>query len=176
MQQFFSGFIGGLHFYSAMAALVFGALVLFYHKGTKLHRTVGYLYFSSMLILNLSALPIQRMSGGIGPFHIFVLISLPTVLAALYFPLCRRTHPNWLWHHSNLMVWSYIGLVSAFMAETMVRLPFLLWPPTHKAAAGNNLWIAVSSAILCAFLVAAIGSAWWKKQRNKILGQHLPAE
>lgn len=165
MQQFFSGFIGGLHFYSAMAALVFGALVLFYHKGTKLHRTVGYLYFSSMLILNLSALPIQRMSGGIGPFHIFVLISLPTVLAALYFPLCRRTHPNWLWHHSNLMMWSYIGLVSAFVAETMVRLPFLLWPPTHKAAAGNNLWIAVSSAILCAFLVAAIGSAWWKKQR-----------
>lgn len=171
MQQFFSGFIGGLHFYSAMAALVFGALVLFYHKGTKLHRTVGYLYFSSMLILNLSALPIQRMSGGIGPFHIFVLISLPTVLAALYFPLCRRTHPNWLWHHSNLMVWSYIGLVSAFVAETMVRLPFLIWPPTHKAAAGNNLWIAVSSAILCAFLVAAIGGAWWKRSQQFSLQQ-----
>lgn len=171
MQQFFSGFIGGLHFYSAMAALVVGALLLFRRKGTKLHRISGYLYFGLMLTLNLSALPIQRMSGGIGPFHIFVLISLPTVLAALYFPLFRHKHPNWLWHHSNLMVWSYIGLVSAFVAETMVRLPFLLWPPSHQAAAGNNLWIAMGSSMFCAFLVAAIGGAWWRRSQQFSLNQ-----
>ena len=55
--------------------------------------------FACMQLLNLSAIPITNMTGSIGLFHVFVAISLPTTLAAMYFPMFGRANPRWKQRH-----------------------------------------------------------------------------
>lgn len=126
MNDFINGPIGLLHFLSASFALITGLIVLMSDKGTRLHKTLGYVYFFSMLALNISAIPITNMTGSIGVFHIFVLFSFPTVILAIYYPLFGRRKSNWLMQHFTYMYWSYIGLFAAFIAEVMVRLPSVM--------------------------------------------------
>lgn len=40
----------------------------------------------------------------------------------------RRPRQTWLQHHAAWMAWSYVGLLGAFVAETLTRLamPLLL--------------------------------------------------
>jgi len=83
--------------------MVFGALVLKNRKGIKLHKKLGYVYIASMLVLNFSAIAITNMSGSVGVFHLFRLISLPTTFAAIYFPVFARDNPKWLLRHFEFM-------------------------------------------------------------------------
>lgn len=79
-----------------------------------------------MLLLNLSAIPITNITGSIGLFHVFVAISLPTTLAAMYFPVFGRSNLRWKRFHFEFTYWSYVGLIVPFIADAMVRLPLLV--------------------------------------------------
>ena len=127
MNEFINGPLGALHTLSATIALIVGLIVLLSKKGTGEHKKLGYIYVLSMLILNISAIPITNMSGSIGLFHVFILISLPTIITAIYIPLFMRNKPNWVSMHFSFMYWSYVGLVAAFINEVMVRLPAIIF-------------------------------------------------
>ena len=171
MHEFIQGPLGAVHFISAIVALIFGAIVLSKPKGTAKHRRLGYIYFASMLALNLSAIPITNMTGSIGLFHLFVVISLPTTLAALYFPLFGRGNPNWKMHHFTYMFWSYVGLIAAFIAEGLVRLPILL--ATDRTAADRALEASTGfwSAALIMVVVVAIAELLFRRYRRHLFGE-----
>lgn len=90
MENFITSPLGAIHTLAATIALLFGAIVLGSKKGTSAHKKLGYMYVTSMLVLNLTAMPITSMSGSVGLFHVFIAISLPTILLAMYYPLFAR--------------------------------------------------------------------------------------
>ena len=168
MDEFVNGQLGLIHFASAIIAMLSGMIVLSSPKGTSLHKKIGYLYFISMLVLNISAIPITNMSGSIGIFHIFILLSFPTTILALYYPLLGRHKPNWLLQHFSFMYWSYIGLIAAFIAEVMVRLPSLVLTESKSLQeAGSDIGFAsiLAFSILGGVMFfAELGYRKWRKQ------------
>ena len=155
-----SGWLGASHLVLALIALVTGAWVLLTEKGTSKHKKVGYVYVISMVLMNISAIPLTSLFGGIGPFHIFILMSLPTTLAALYFPLFARHRCDWLQYHFEFMCWSYLGLFAAFLAEIVVRIPIIL-------AIETSLGLVVSVFALSG-LTMWFGSVLIKRHRRKL--------
>ena len=135
------GSLGITHLVFAVLSLAFGLATVLLRKGTRLHRTIGHLYFGSMLGLNVTALSIYRLFGGFGPFHIAALLSLGSLLAGMVPVILRRPRKKWLELHAHFMSWSYVGLLAAAVAETTSRT--LNW----------NFWIAV---VIPAALVGAI--------------------
>jgi uncharacterized membrane protein len=141
--------MGAAHVSSAVAALLLGAVVLGTSKGTALHRTIGAGYAAAMVILNVSALAIYRLTGHFEPFHALALLSLATILRGLV-PALRRP-PGWLMTHYRSMAWSYVGLLAAACGEVVVRLLF-------RAGTFMGSWhiIAGGSAIAILFVVLGI--------------------
>ena len=170
MHEFIQGPFGAVHFVSAILAMIVGALVLSQPKGTVNHKRLGYIYFSSMLALNLSAIPITNMTGSVGLFHLFVVFSLPVTLAALYFPVFARHNPKWKLRHFEFMFWSYIGLIAAFIAEAIVRFSFLLM--TNRATANreleavNGFWVAA----LITLIVFVFAEFLFRRYRRRLFG------
>lgn len=118
--------LGTLHLVLAITALLTGAAVACRSKGDQRHRTLGYIYSASLLLVNLSALSVYEESGEPGPFHILALVSLVTLISGLIPALLRRPANFWLNFHAYFMSWSYTGLVAAGVAQiaTMsVNLP-----------------------------------------------------
>ena len=144
--------IGGLHFATAIAALVAGAWVLARRKGTRSHRRAGWVYVGSMLALNVTALLIYRLTGTFGPFHIAAFVSLGTVIAGILPMLQRPRRAKWLEKHYFFMTYSYLGLVAAAVAETSTRVTAV-----QEFAGGPTptFWITVAIAT---FAVMGIGS------------------
>ncbi|MBO6534667.1 MAG: DUF2306 domain-containing protein [Balneolaceae bacterium] len=107
-------FLGGLHFLSAILAMILGAFVLFNKKGGQTHVRAGYAYAAMMLILNITALLIYKLFGKFGPFHIAAVISLVTLLGGIIPAYLRKPEKTWLEFHYEFMNWSIIGLYAAF--------------------------------------------------------------
>lgn len=149
MEFFYSSVLGGIHSSSAVIALVFGALIFLSEKGTRKHKKFGYTYFLSMLTLNFSAIPLQNLFGGFGWFHIFIIMSLPYVLLGLYFPLFGRNHDRWQIWHFELMAYSYVGLIAAFIAELFVRVPLY--------AGVQNMGFFVAGIFITSGIIGGIG-------------------
>lgn len=170
--SFFEGSIGAFHTATAVASMLLGAIILGMRKGTPVHRQLGYAYVACMLSLNISAIPIQRLYGGFGPFHIFILISLPTVLAALYYPLFARAQANWMQKHMEFMYWSYVGLVAAFVNEVIVRLPLLLAEnPAGAAVSGSGTSVdVIVTAVVATGAVMAGGEYVFRVYRQRLAG------
>jgi len=134
-----------------------GAVVLLRRKGTLSHKRLGYLYAFSMIGLNITALLIYRLFHGPGPFHVLAVVSLSTLIAGLLPALRRRA--GWLERHYRLMAWSYVGLGAAFLAETVVRLPFV-----HGIG-----WRFGIAAFLASSFVAVIGGRLIERRRKSAL-------
>lgn len=151
--------IGQFHHAAAWLAIASGAMVFLRRKGTTLHRRWGYTYFTAMLALNVSALMIYRLFGGIGVFHVAALVSLATIVAGFVPVVRRRPAGGWLEMHAQFMAWSYVGLIAAAVSEAMTRLPLLRgfimsdWGPDSP---GARFGIVVG---LATSLVVALG-AW----------------
>jgi uncharacterized membrane protein len=113
--------LGLVHVLFALAAMLFGAAVIFNRKGTRKHRWMGRSYLAMMLGLNATALLDYELFGQFGPFHWMALASLATVVAG-FVPTWRKV-PGWIYQHAFLMTWSYVGLVAAAAAEVASRIP-----------------------------------------------------
>ena len=113
--------LGLVHSLMALAAMLFGAVVIFSRKGTRKHRWMGRSYVAMMLGLNGTALLNYELYGRFGPFHWMVLASLATVVAG-FVPTWRKA-PGWIYRHAYFMAWSYIGLMAAAVAEVASRVP-----------------------------------------------------
>jgi uncharacterized membrane protein len=141
--------IGWIHLYSALVALAAGMWVVIRPKGTVTHRRVGWLYFASMLTLNVTALMIYRLTRFFGPFHVAALASLATLIIGIV-PAWRRKPANWLDRHYYWMACSYLGLLAATVAETATRVPAL-----EELGGGPSpaFWIVVVAASVSVFVV-----------------------
>ena len=137
--------IGVLHTACGVLALLLGARVLLWAKGTPAHVRVGRAYALSMLGLNLSALGIYHLTGRFNLFHLFALISLVTLTIGLAQVVNRRRRPKWLWRHYQYMAWSYVGLLAATSNEAFVRVVALR---RVTAATTPALPLLVMAAIL----------------------------
>ena len=112
--------LGAVHVAAALVALALGAAVLGAPKGTLFHRTLGAGYVAAMVILNLSALAIYRLTHHVEPFHLLALLSLATIIGGV--TLALRRQPGWLLGHYWNMAWSYVGLLAAACGEIIIRL------------------------------------------------------
>ena len=119
-----------LHVLCGFLALLTGGAILFFPKGTRLHKAFGYTYVVSMVALNLSALFIYKVFHSFGPFHAFALVSLLSVLAG-FWPVFRRK-TGWLKSHYEWMGWSYCGLCAAAVAELGTHPP-IQYPSALRA-------------------------------------------
>ena len=135
-----------LHIATACAALLLGAIVLFRPKGTTTHKRLGYGYAASMMVLNITALCLYRLTGRFNVLHIFAIISLVTLLAGIGVAVLRRPRADWLRKHGELMCWSYTGLLSAGMAELAIRVfapPFWITIGTIAAFVFLAAWLCI---------------------------------
>lgn len=110
---------GLVHTILAVAAMVFGSVVLLRPKGDKRHVRIGYAYFWSMIFMNLTAFGIYNF-GGFSLFHGFAIFSLLTLAAGVY-PAVKRSM-GWYPRHYYFMSWSVVGLYCAFWSEVGTRL------------------------------------------------------
>jgi uncharacterized membrane protein len=144
--------LGAAHLTSAFVALVLGAVVVLERKGTSSHRMMGAGYVLAMVLVNLTALGLYRLTGRFGPFHLLALVSLATVVWGMQAVL--RRCEGWLHSHYYSMAWSYVGLLAAACAEGVLRVPLLaalINTPTQ--AIGLGVTIAVLFTILGALVV-----------------------
>ena len=149
--------LGTIHTTFGMTSIVFGMGVVMLRKGTRIHRTLGHLYFSSMIALNVTALSIYKLFKTFGPFHFFAIVSLIYVLLGLTAAVVRRPREKWLARHSNFMSWSYVGLMAAAASEAVVRIPIgSFWPSIIIASV---LVAVIGGLMIHTKLGAAIGSA-----------------
>jgi uncharacterized membrane protein len=115
--------LGWVHVIFGILALLAGTAVLLLRKGTRRHRTLGHVYLTSMIGLNISGLFIFNLYGSFGPFHWLALGSLITLGAGLVPVFTRRPKGHWLEWHAAFLNGSYVGLVAATAAEITTRIP-----------------------------------------------------
>ena len=82
--------LGIIHTALAVIALAAGLAIFTITKGTKRHRAIGYIYVICMVGMNLTALMIYRLFGRFGPFHVFAVVSLVTVMMGFIPALTKR--------------------------------------------------------------------------------------
>ncbi|MGY0216252.1 DUF2306 domain-containing protein [Endozoicomonadaceae bacterium StTr2] len=163
MEFFYSSPLGALHSLSALVALIAGAIVFQKRKGTGQHKKVGYIYIASMLTLNLSALFLQNMTGGFSWFHLFILMSLPYLLIGMYYPIfARQKNERWHIYHFEYLSFSYVGLLAAFVAEVIIRVPL--------AAGVSSLNQFIVGIFVVAGMVGFVGDRVIKYYRTKLFG------
>lgn len=131
-----------LHVAGASTAIASGAFVIFWRKGKAAHRLGGLIYVFAMLLANISALMIYRLTGRFGVFHVFAILSLAYTLQGLVIPILRRH--NWLAAHVQWMGWSYLSLLAAALNEALIRLPLHLNTPPRVIGVGITLGILVT--------------------------------
>jgi len=104
-----------LHLAVALAAVVFGLLIFLLHKGTKTHKTLGWVWIALMLTAALTSFFIQAR-GHFSLIHVLsvvVLISLTVAVAA-----ARRGNIRL---HKICMISTFSGLV---VAGAFTLLPY----------------------------------------------------
>jgi uncharacterized membrane protein len=141
MKYFFHDTAGFLHLLASLLALVFGTMVVVMPKGTKKHIRIGYLYFTSMVLLISTSFLIFRLFGRMGIFH-YAAMASALILALGMFPIwLKRPRNHWRVMHYNFMYWSVVALYEAFASELLTRIPKSPFMGTVGIASGIMLLI-----------------------------------
>jgi uncharacterized membrane protein len=106
--------LAGLHIGAACVALAVGTAVLASRKGTPRHAVLGRLYLAAMLTVNIPVLFVYDTTGAPGVFHVLAVVSLVTT-ALGWSALHRR--PRRVRAHAAFMTWSWLGVVTAGLAQ-----------------------------------------------------------
>jgi uncharacterized membrane protein len=123
------GSIGQVHTWLAVLALLLGAFIFPWAKGTRRHKILGYAYAAALTGTTISAFAIYHLTGHFGVFHIAAVVSFLTLVAAMVPVITRRPRKSWLYLHYKYTGWSYVGLLAAAVSEAAVRLPSApFWP------------------------------------------------
>jgi uncharacterized membrane protein len=142
--------LGWVHVFAALVALATGAFVIVGRKGTAIHRRVGWAYAVSMIVLNVTALAIYRLTRFFGPFHVAAVVSLATLIAGIIPAWRRKPAATWLDRHYFFMTYSYLGLAAATVAEVATRVPVV------QAFSGGPtplFWIVTIVASIAVFVI-----------------------
>ena len=112
---------GAFHVITALMALLSGTLILLIRKGTRNHKRWGYIFISSMLMVNGSAFFLYGLFGTFGPFHGAAVFSMASIIIGIH-PLFNRRNPRWLRRHLYGLYFSIFGLYAAFVSEILTRI------------------------------------------------------
>lgn len=123
-ELFTTGSLGLVHTLLAVVAMLCGWRVLVKPKGNRLHKITGYIYVITMVAMNATGLFIQSLFQ-FGPFHWLALFSLATVIAGVWAARNIGRKPGAFKMHYELMSWSYVGLLAAFVSEVVTRTPWV---------------------------------------------------
>ena len=76
-----------LHAMMAILAIILGGVQLYLKKGTKLHRTLGWIWVALMLVVSVSSFFIHEIKlwGRYSPIHLLSLWTIFSVGLAIYF-------------------------------------------------------------------------------------------
>jgi uncharacterized membrane protein len=109
------------HIVAAVSALLAGAAVLLWPKGTRTHRRIGTVYALALVLVNVAALSLHR-EATFGVFHALAVASLIMIAIGLS-PMLRgnRSEPV-IATHAFCMTWSYAGLVAAGCGQLTVAV------------------------------------------------------
>jgi uncharacterized membrane protein len=157
--------IGAAHVAAALAALVLGTMVIGAAKGTPFHRMMGAGYVAAMLIVNLSALAIYRLTGHFEAFHALALLSLTLLGRGVAAALMRR--PGWLSVHYQFMAWSYVGLLAATGSEIVIRLG-------ARFGLIGGPWQIIAAGVAIAMLATALGLVLLPRLRRSLMQDDEP--
>jgi uncharacterized membrane protein len=116
-------YTGLIHVVAALFAMFFGTLVLSLRKGTRRHKAFGYAYSICMLIMLVTSFMIYQLFGTWGIFHWSATVSSIVLICGLFPMFSKWPRNSYLAVHFSFMYWSVIGLYSAFVSETLVRIP-----------------------------------------------------
>lgn len=152
LDQIIHSNIGWFHFVTAVLAMITGSIVLLNKKGTIFHKRIGYIYVTSMLLLNVSSFFIMSF-GSFSLFHFFAIVSLVSVFGGML-PTIKKGK-NWFGYHFYFMNWSVVGLFCAFWAEVGTRFVDNM----------KDFWWMVA---LATFITAFIGSRIINREAKKL--------
>lgn len=125
--------VGAIHTTLALLCIVVGAVQLVRPKRGMGHRARGYAYVYAILIADGAAMLLYRFTGAFNIFHVGALVNFVFVIVAIV-PVLRTPRPaGWKHWHYYFIAWSYVGLISAALTETVVRLSY---PITQSLAWG----------------------------------------
>jgi len=108
-----------IHIILAVACLGIGIGIFYQTKGTKKHKTLGFLYLSALILVNITAYLITDQSG----VPLSVIISIITLFCGFLPVLLRRPKKNWFKIHAYLMCWSYVVLFDAGASQLISKIP-----------------------------------------------------
>ena len=117
-------------------ALLAGLFVFLFNKGTRLHKTIGWVYVISMYLLCFTSFFIFKLFDGFGVFHVMAIVSTVTMTSGFIPVLLRRKLKGWFIGHYKGMLFSYMGLVMA----TNSHLFKYVQPRIGFVGAGIILW------------------------------------
>lgn len=154
-----------IHAFSAIAAVLIGAFVLWRKKGTELHKMLGRLWVALMLITATSALFIHelRLIGPFSPIHLFSIFTYVGVGQGLYAIIVKRD----VRRHRAEMQGVYIGALMLAGAFT-----FLPGRRMHQVVFGPNAGWTESLVTIAIILVLA--GFIWLRMRRRALSLPLP--
>lgn len=75
--------LGAIHAGAAMIALMIGPIILWRRKGDRVHRSLGIVFSSALLVVDTTALLTFNLTGGFNLFHALAVLSLAALLPGL---------------------------------------------------------------------------------------------
>jgi len=130
---------GTVHLLFSLCAVLLGAVVLLLPKGTRWHRTWGHGYVWCMVGVVGTSFAMYGLTGRVTPFHAAALVAGGTLVGGLWTVLMRRPGKHWIEAHAIWMAWSYVGLMAAFVAESLTRF---VMPAIAGELQKNSMWAA----------------------------------
>ena len=145
---------GWVHTILSTVGIVVGAEQLIRTRRDRLHRRLGYVYVSAMLIADGAILSVYRFNGHFNVFHVGAIVNIVMIALAMKPMLATQRPRQWRIKHYLFIAWSYVGLLAAALTEFVIR--------TQPMGGGGATIIAT---VLASTLVAGTGAVLI--QRNK---------
>ena len=137
--------IGSVHVAAAGASLGVGVVVLLRGKGGAVHVALGRLFLASMVLVNVPVLLLYDDTGRPGPFHVLAVVSLVTTALGWLSVRRRPRGRGAVGSHASLMTWSWIGVVTAGLAQLANRQ----WPEQTPWPVVSVVGLATGVGLLC---------------------------
>jgi uncharacterized membrane protein len=153
---------GLIHTLSAFCAMLTGIVIFVRPKGAFFHRTLGYVYSISMVLMLGTAFFIFHLTKSFNFLHIFPIASCPPLILGFLAAFTRQ--PGWLPRHYHWMCYSYMGLCAAFVAETTTRIVMPYLASHYQIRSMAWFWIIIG---VCSVGVFYAGT--WLMEQNKSL-------
>lgn len=101
-----------VHLFTVIPAVPLGAFILLRPKRHRLHRMLGTIWATMMMVTAVSSFWLQSLSGGLSFIHLFAVLTLVSIPFAVW--NARRGNIR---AHRNAMRGAYAGLLAAGMLD-----------------------------------------------------------